>query len=55
MLFKKFAVQFHSTKLKTTILRLDFCQRENQLLKDGTMAKQRAIETILSQNNELLN
>ena len=34
--------------------KLDFYQRENQLLKDETMAKQRTIETILYQNNELL-
>ena len=34
--------------------KLDFYQRENQLLKDETMAKQRAIETILYQNKELL-
>ena len=34
--------------------KLDFYQRENQLLKDETMAKKRAIETILYQNKELL-
>ena len=34
--------------------KLDFYQRENQLLKDETMAKQRTIKTILYQNNELL-
>ena len=34
--------------------KLDFYQRENQLLKDEAMAKQRTIETILYQNNELL-
>ena len=34
--------------------KLDFYQRENQLLKDETMAKQRTIETILYQNNKLL-
>ena len=34
--------------------KLDFYQRENQLLKDETMAKQRTIETILYQNHELL-
>ena len=33
--------------------KLDFHQRENQLLKDETMAKQRTIETILYQNNDL--
>ena len=33
---------------------LDFYQRENQLLKDETMAKQWTTETILYQNNELL-
>ena len=33
---------------------LDFYQRENQLLKDETMAKQSTTETILYQNNELL-
>ena len=35
-------------------IKLDFYQRENQLLKDEAMAKQRTIETILYQNNELL-
>ena len=34
--------------------KLDFHQRENQLLKDETMAKQRTIETIHYQDNELL-
>ena len=34
--------------------KLEFYQRENQLLKDETMTKQRTIETILHQNNELL-
>ena len=34
--------------------KLDLYQRENQLLKDQAMAKQRTIETILYQNNELL-
>ena len=34
--------------------KLDFYQRENQLLKDERMAKQRTIETILYQNNKLL-
>ena len=34
--------------------KLEFYQRENQLLKDETMTKQRKIETILHQNNELL-
>ena len=34
--------------------KLDLYQRENQLLKDEAMAKQRTIETILYQNNELL-
>ena len=34
--------------------KLDFYQRENQLLKDEAMAKQPTIETILYQNNELL-
>ena len=34
--------------------KLDFYQRENQLLKDETMAKQRTIKKILYQNNELL-
>ena len=34
--------------------KLDFYQKENQLLKDETMAKQQTIETILYQNNELL-
>ena len=34
--------------------KLDFYQRENQLLKDEAMAKQWMIETILYQNNELL-
>ena len=34
--------------------KLGFYQRENQLLKDETMAKQTTIETILHQNNELL-
>ena len=33
---------------------LEFYQRENQLLKDETITKQRKIETILHQNNELL-
>ena len=34
--------------------KLEFYQRENQLLKDETITKQRKIETILHQNNELL-
>ena len=34
--------------------KLEFYQRENQLLKDETLTKQRMIETILHQNNELL-
>ena len=34
--------------------KLEFYQRENQLLKDKKMTKQRTIETILHQNNELL-
>ena len=34
--------------------KLEFYQRENQPLKDKTMTKQRTIETILYQNNELL-
>ena len=34
--------------------KLEFYQRENQLLKDEKMTKQRTIETILHQNNELL-
>ena len=34
--------------------KLEFYQRENQLLKDEMMTKQRTIETILHQNNELL-
>ena len=34
--------------------KLDFYQRVNELLKDETMAKQRTIEAILCQNNELL-
>ena len=34
--------------------KLEFYQRENQLLKDETMTKQRTIETILHKNNELL-
>ena len=33
---------------------MEFYQRGNQLLEDETMAKQRTIETILHQNNELL-
>ena len=33
--------------------KLDIYQRENQLLKDKTIAKQRTIESILYQNNEL--
>ena len=37
--------------LKTKV---EFYQRENQLLKNETMTKQRTIETILYQNNELL-
>ena len=34
--------------------KLGFYQRKNQLLKDEKMTKQRTIETILYQNNELL-
>ena len=34
--------------------KLDFYQRENEILKDEMMAKQRTIETFLYQNNELL-
>ena len=34
--------------------KLEFYQRENQLLKEEMMTKQRTIETILHQNNELL-
>ena len=34
--------------------KLEFYQRENQLLKDETMTKQQTIEEILHQNNELL-
>ena len=33
---------------------MEFYQRENQLLKDETLTKRRMIETILHQNNELL-
>ena len=33
---------------------MEFYQREDQLLKDETITKQRTIETILRQNNELL-
>ena len=34
--------------------KLNFYQRENQLLKDETLTKKRTIEMILHQNNELL-
>ena len=34
--------------------KLKFYQRKNQLSKDETLTKQRTIETILHQNNELL-
>ena len=37
--------------LKTKLV---FYQRENQLLKDETIAKQRTIETVLYQSNEFL-
>ena len=40
--------------IKDLKTKLEFYQRENQLLRDETMAKQRKIETILYQNNELL-
>ena len=40
--------------MKNLKTKLEFYQRENQLLKDEMMTKQRTIETILHQNNELL-
>ena len=36
-------------------IKLDFYQGEKQLLKDEAIAKQRIIETVLYQNNEILN
>ena len=46
--------QDEMTIIEDLKIKLDFYQRENQLLKDETIAKQRTIETVLYQSNEFL-